>query len=156
MRIRRDRGCDRQADPHTADSNDSAGFAELLAAIAEVAPGPRVAVSLVGSRSYGVGLARALAAAGLLVIECEHPSRKQRRGKGKSDPIDAHLAVLAGLRLDADRLPVPRADSDREALRIPLGARQDITVTSTAQANRLRALLLAGDDSDRQGPPGAP
>ena len=59
---------------------------------------------------------------------------------------------LAALRLDADRLPVPRADGDREALRILLSARQDIAVTSTAQANRLRALLLAGDDSDRQAP----
>jgi transposase len=71
--------------------NDSAGFARLLAAIAEVAPGPRVAVCIEGSRSYGIGLARALAAAGLLVIECEQPARRQRRGKGKSDPIDAHL-----------------------------------------------------------------
>src|SRR5438093_6843823 len=88
--------------------NDSAGFAQLLATIADVAPGPRVAVCIEGSRSYGIGLARALAAAGLLVIECEQPSRRQRRGKGKSDPIDAHLAVLAALRLDAGRLPVPR------------------------------------------------
>ena len=44
--------------------NDSAGFAQLLAAIAEAAPGPRVAVCIEGSRSYGIGLARALAAAG--------------------------------------------------------------------------------------------
>ena len=73
--------------------NDSGGFAQLLAAIAQVAPGPRVAFCIEGSRSYGIGLARALAAAGLLVIECEQPSGKQRRGKGKSDPIDAHLAV---------------------------------------------------------------
>ena len=131
-------------------SNDSAGFTRLLAAIAKVAPGPRVAVCMEGSRSYGIGLARALAAAGLLVIECEQPSRRQRRGKGKSDPIDAHLAVLAALRLDASRLPVPRADGDREALRILLVARQEITVARTAQAGRLRALLLTGDDTDRQ------
>jgi transposase len=84
------------------------------------------------------------------VIECEQPGRKQGRGKGKSDPIDAHLAVLAALRLDANRLPVPRADGDREALRILLAGRQEITVTRTAQANRLRALLLAGDDTDRR------
>jgi transposase len=129
--------------------NDSGGFTQLLAAIAEVAPGPRVVASVEGSRSYGIGLARALTAAGLLVIECEQPSRKQRRGKGKSDPIDAHLAVLAALRLDANRLPALRADGDREALRILLVARQEITVTHTAQANRLRALLLAGDDTDR-------
>jgi transposase len=87
--------------------NDDAGFTQLLAAVVEVAPGPRVAVCLEGSRSYGIGLARALSAAGLLVIECEQPARKQRRGNGKSDPIDAHLAVLAALRLDADRLPEP-------------------------------------------------
>ena len=81
-------------------------------------------MSIEGTRSYGVGLARAAAAAGLIVLECEQPNRKARRGKGKSDPIDAHLAVLAALRLDADRLPTPRADGDREALRILLGARQ--------------------------------
>jgi len=106
-------------------SNDTAGYAELLAWIIDHAPGPRLAVSIEGTRSYGVGLARAATAAGLLVVECEQPNRKARRGKGKSDPIDAHLAVLAALRLDADRLPIPRADGDREALRILLGARQD-------------------------------
>ena len=51
-----------------------------------------------GTRSFGVGLARAVAAAGLTVIECEQPNRKARRGTGISDPIDAHLAVLAVLR----------------------------------------------------------
>jgi hypothetical protein len=44
---------------------------------------------------------------------------------------------------------VPRADGDWEALRILLVARQEITVARTAQAGRLRALLLAGDDTDR-------
>jgi len=130
--------------------NDSKGFAQLLAAIAEVVPGPRVLVSVEGTRGYGIGLARALAAAGLRVIECEQPRRKQRRGKGKSDPIDAHLAVLAALRLEANRVAVPRADGDREALRILLVARQEVTVACTAQAGRLRALLLAGDDADRR------
>jgi transposase len=136
--------------------NDSAGFARLLAAIAEVAPGPRVAVCIEGSRSYGIGLARPLAAAGLLVLECEQPSRKQRRGKGKSSPVDAHLAVLAALRLDAGRLPVPRAGGGREALRILLVARQEITEACTAPAGQLRTLLLAGDDTGRRGPPARP
>jgi transposase len=136
-------------------SNDSTGYAELLAWIVDHTPGPRLAVSIEGTRSYGVGLARAAAAAGLIVIECEQPNRKARRGKGKSDAIDAHLAVLAALRLDADRLPTPRADGDREALRILLGARQELTTASTAQTNRLRALLLGGDDSDRQAARGA-
>jgi hypothetical protein len=111
--------------------NDTAGFAELLAWIIDHAPGPRLAISIEGTRNYGVGLTRAANAAGLLVIECEQPNRKARRGKGKSDPIDAHLAVLAALRLDADRLPVPRVDGDPEALRILLGARQELTTIST-------------------------
>jgi transposase len=74
--------------------NDSAGFARLLARVAEVAPGPRIVACIEGGRSYGIGLARALTASGLLVIECEQPSRKQRRGKGKSDSIDAHLRSM--------------------------------------------------------------
>jgi transposase len=134
----------------TRVSNDSAGFTALLGWIVEHAPGPRLVVSIEGTRSYGVGLARAVAAAGLMVLECEQPQRKQRRGKGKSDPIDAHLAVLTALALDADRLPAPRADGDREALRILLGARRDLTTSKTAQTNQLRALLLGGDDADRQ------
>jgi transposase len=102
-----------------------------------------------GTGSYGIGVSRALAAAGLPVIECEQPARKDRRGRGKSDAIDAHLAVLFALRQDADRLPTPRADRAREALRILLSARQEMVTTCTGQINRLRALLLSGDDRDR-------
>jgi transposase len=36
-------------------SNDSAGFARLLAVIAELVPGRGVVASVEGSRSYGVG-----------------------------------------------------------------------------------------------------
>ena len=133
--------------------NDSAGFAQLLGAIAEVAPGPRVVASIEGSRSYGIGLARALTAAGVLVIECEQPSRRQRRGKGKSDPIDAHLAVLAALRLDTGRLPVPRAGGDREALLILMVARQEITEACTG-AGRTAAGPAAGRGRPR--PPRRP
>lgn len=129
-------------------SNDEQGFAEALAWMADVSPGPRVVVGLEGTRSYGVGLARAVQLAGLLVVEVERPRKADRR-RGKSDPIDAHLAALQVLRLDADRLPVPRADGDREALRILLGARRDLTTGKTRHINRLRALLLTGDDTER-------
>lgn len=129
--------------------NTSAGYAQLLSWARGHAPGPRLAACIEGTRSYGAGLARAAAAAGLTVIECEQPSRTIRRGTGKSDPVDAHLAVLAALRLDAGQLPTPRADGDREALRILLSARQELTTAATGQANRLRALLRDGDDRDR-------
>src|SRR5436309_4708234 len=131
-------------------SNDSAGYAQLLAWALDHAPGPRLVICIEGTRSYGAGLARAAATAGLTVIECEQPTRKTRRGKGKSDPIDAHLAVLTALQLNAEKLPTPRADGDREALRILLCARQELTTTNTAQTNRLRALLRDGDDTDRR------
>jgi transposase len=103
-------------------SNDSAGHGEALAWVFEHAPGPRLVISIEGTRSYGAGLARAAAAAGIPVIEAEQPTRQTRRGKGKSDPIDAHLAVLFAVGLDAEKLPTPRADGDREALRILWGS----------------------------------
>jgi transposase len=129
--------------------NDDAGFEQALQWIVEHAPGPRVVVGLEGTRSYGVGLTRAVQAAGLVVVEVERPKRAARR-RGKSDPIDAHLAALYTLGLDGARLPTPRADGEREALRILLSARREMTSTRTRQINRLRALLLTGDDSDRQ------
>ena len=128
--------------------NDAAGYAEAVAWIAEHTPGRRMLIGLEGTRSYGIGLCRALQAAGLEVVEVERPKRAQRR-KGKSDPIDAHLAAMTVLRMPVDRKVLPRSDGDREALRILLGARRDMTTQKTRQTNRLRALLLTGDDADR-------
>jgi Transposase len=48
--------------------NDERGYAEAIAWVAEHAPGPRVVVGLEGTRSYGIGLARVLQAAGLTVV----------------------------------------------------------------------------------------
>lgn len=129
--------------------NDAAGYADALAWIAQHGPGPRLLIGLEGTRSYGIGLARALAAAGWPVVEVERPKREQRRGRGKSDPIDAHLAALQVLRMDPDRLPIPRADGDREALRMLLAGRSELTGAQTRHINQLRALLLGGDDLDR-------
>jgi transposase len=131
------------------DNNDG-GFAEAVAWIAEHVPGARLLVGLEGTRSYGIGLARALTRAGLTVVEVERPKREQRRGRGKSDPIDAHLAALAVLRMDSERLPSPRADGDREALRILLVGRRELTDTQTRRTNQLKALLLLGDESERR------
>ncbi|RZI92429.1 MAG: hypothetical protein EOO67_08645 [Microbacterium sp.] len=84
----------------------------------------------------------------MTIVEVECP-RGQTRRRGKSDPIDARLAALQVLRMSEDRKALPRSDGDREAIRILLGARHDMTVARTAQINRLRALLLTGDDEDR-------
>jgi transposase len=157
-------GIDTHRDTHTAElahpsgapiatleiSNDDAGYAELIGWISQHARGARLVVSVEGTRSYGVGLSRALQAARLCVLECEPPEARTRRRTGKSDPIDAHRAVTSALNLRVDKLPVPRADGDREALRILLVAREEQTTTLTGQINRLRALLRSGEDTDRE------
>jgi transposase len=130
-------------------SNDEAGFVAARDWIMRTVPGPRIVVGLEGTRSYGIGLARHLTAEGLQVVEVERPKRAERR-RGKSDPIDAHLAVLSTLRMPTEKLPQPRRDGDREALRILLGARRDLTLNRTPKINRLRALLRGGDtDTER-------
>lgn len=46
------------------DVDPDDGYAELIAWTAQHAPGPRLVVAIEGTRSYGVGLARAATAAG--------------------------------------------------------------------------------------------
>jgi transposase len=121
--------------------NTSSGFTTLLGWIDQHTPGPRVVCSIEGTRSYGLRLTRTLTTAGLPVLEAEQPDRKTRRARGKSDPIDAHLAARFALNCTLDKLPTPRADGDREALRILLVARDDLTTTHTAHINQLRDLL---------------
>jgi transposase len=60
------------------------------------------------------------------------------------------LAARAALGYHPDRLPTPRADGDREALRILLVARADLTDERTAKVNALRALLRGGDHTDAE------
>ncbi len=93
----RDRAPNRNPDRHLPSQQRQHRFRP--AAGLDHAPGPRMVVSIEGTGSYGVGLDRAAAAAGLIVVECERPNRKARRGKGKSDTIDAHLAVVSALRV---------------------------------------------------------
>ena len=51
-----------------------------------------------GTGSYGAGLARYLAAAGVQVLEVIRPDRQRRRRRGKSDVVDAVSAAIAALR----------------------------------------------------------
>jgi transposase len=129
--------------------NDSAGFTQLLATITDLAPGPCVVASVDGSRSYGVGLARALTAAGVRWSSVSSPAVPS--AAGEANPMPSTRTWRCWPRCDWTRIGWRRrADGDREALRILLIARREITVMRTAQTNRLRALLLAGDDTDRQ------
>jgi transposase len=52
-------------------------------------------VGVEGTGSYGAGLARHLAAAGVRVVEVDRADRQDRHRQGKSDPLDAVSAARA-------------------------------------------------------------
>ncbi len=54
-------------------------------------------VGVEGTGSYGVGLSRYLARAGVAVVEVDRPNRQVRHRQGKSDPVDAVAAARAAL-----------------------------------------------------------
>ena len=115
-------GVDTHTDTHTAClldrlgrqlavvtvSADVGGYRMLLAWAGLHAPGPRLAWSVEGTRSHGLGLTRYLHARGQLVAEASRPARASKRPGGKSDPADAVRAARDALA--ADKLAQPRAD----------------------------------------------
>lgn len=124
------------------------GYAELLAWAVDQAPGPRLLWAVEGTRAYGAGLSRLLLAAGQRVVEVARPERPGRRPGGKSDPIDALRAARQAL--TTAHHAAPRADGDREALRILLVAREHANSTRTAAVNIFKALVLTAPDQLRE------
>jgi transposase len=104
--------------------------------------------SIEGTRSYGLGLTRYLQAWGETVCEIDLPKRTARK-RGKSDRIDAERAAKEALGLP--RLAIPRADGDREALRILLVTRAQLVQWRTDAINQIENLLLGLPDQLRAG-----
>lgn len=102
-------------------------------------------VSIEGTNSYGAGLTRALRATDLGVCEVRPPRRVSRAGRGKSDDIDALAAAHAVLGEQVEALLHPRAEGDREALRILLNARAAMERQGTADRLMLTSLLRIMD-----------
>src|ERR1700683_4738861 len=65
----------------------AAGYARLLGWLGGF--GTVCLVGIEGTGSYGAGLARHVAAAGIRVVEVDRSDRQDRRRAGKSDPLDA-------------------------------------------------------------------
>ena len=100
-------GVDTHTDLHVAAALDSiggllgvqefpataAGYAELLSWLRSF--GNLALAGVEGTGSYGAGLARYLAAAGVRVVEVDRPVRQDRHRQGKSDPLDAVSAARA-------------------------------------------------------------
>ena len=98
-------------------------------------------VGVEGTGSYGAGLARLLAVAGVEVVEVIRPNRQARRRRGKSDPADAVAAALAALNGEASGTAKAR-DGAVESLRALQVARRGAVKASSQAANQLRDLIV--------------
>ncbi len=121
------------------------GLARAVAWIHRRTGGAPTLVGVEGTGSYGAGLTRALQAASIRVVDVRPPRRSTRRGRGKSDPIDAEAAARTALAMDTDRLGSPRTDGIPAALRVLLAARHAIDRSRTADRNALNALTRIAD-----------
>jgi transposase len=78
-------------------TNDSDGFVAAIGWLVEHAPGPQLVIGLEGTRSYGIGLARALPLKDnkrqlLAIVESIAPALMQRVGVG---PVSAAQAMVS-------------------------------------------------------------
>jgi transposase len=115
------------------------GYVLLLAWLRSF--GRLLAVGVEGTGAYGAGLARHLTAEGIRVIEINRPDRRQRRSKGKSDPLDAYAAAEAVLSQRATATP-KLGTGIVEAIRVLHTTRAGAVKARTATINELRALLI--------------
>jgi len=121
----------------------AAGYASLLNGLGGF--GDLALVGVEGTGSYGAGLARYLAAAGVRVVEAVRSDRQDRRRNGKSDPLDAVSAAQSGR---ASGAPKGR-DGAVEAIRALMVAKRSARNERTQALNQARALILTGPDELR-------
>ena len=153
-------GVDTHADVHVAAALDpiggllgvrefpatAAGYAGLLAWLGGF--GTVCLVGIEGTGSYGAGLARHIAAAGVRVVEVDRSDRQDRRRQGKSDPLDAVSAARAAQSGRAAGAPKGR-DGQVEAIRALMVAKRSARAGRTQTINQARALILTGPDDVR-------
>jgi transposase len=153
-------GVDTHADVHVAAALDSIGG---LLGIKEFPATPTGYVRLLdwlcgfgtvclagieGTGSYGAGLSRHLATAGVRVAGIDRSDRQDRRRQGKSGPLDAVSAARAAQSGRARGAPKGR-DGTVEAIRALMVARRSAAGERTQTINQARALVLTGPDDLR-------
>jgi transposase len=121
----------------------AAGYDQLLAWLTSFGRISEVGVE--GTGSYGAGLTRHLAGAGITVVEVDRPDRAARRRQGKSDPIDAIAAARAVLAQRATAVPKLRT-GPVEAVRVLQVTRRSAVKARTAALNQLRALIVTAPE----------
>jgi transposase len=115
------------------------GYADLLGWLHTF--GRVHAVGVEGTGSYGAALARHLRRQGVKVIEVNRPDRRQRRTRGKSDPLDAYAAADAVLSGRASTVP-KAGDGIVESIRALHSVRAGAVKARTACLNELQSLLV--------------
>ena len=123
-----------------------AGYQDLLTWLRSF--GRVVSVGVEGTGSYGAGLARFLTAQGVAVIEVDRPDRRNRRRKGKSDPVDAEAAARAVQSGTATGAPKTRT-GPVEAIRVTRVVRDSAVKARTAAINQLHSLIVTAPESIR-------
>jgi transposase len=153
-------GVDTHADTHTATVCDHLGRIIATATFDTTPAGYRRLLSwarrrgrissfgVEGTGSYGLGLARFLAAQGVEVREVNRTSRQHRRRRGKSDPADSEAAARAVLAGDTSTVPKDHTGGV-EAVRVLTIARRSATKAKTQAANQVRDLVLTAPDDIR-------
>jgi len=101
-----------------------------------------------GTGTYGAGLARHLAAAGIAVIEVDRPNRQERRRNGKSDELDAIEAARAALSGRA-RGHAKGGTGNVEGLRALLVAKRSARSIRIRTTGQLRHLVITAPDDVR-------
>ncbi|MCV7198122.1 IS110 family transposase [Mycobacterium angelicum] len=122
-----------------------AGYTAAIRFLTSLGQVERIGVE--GTASYGVGLTRALIAAGIEVVEVTRAVKSTRRLKGKSDPLDAYSAARTALAGDGLATPKGDATAGLRALHI---ARRSAVKHRTAVINQLKAMLVSAPDSVRE------
>jgi transposase len=153
-------GVDTHADVHVAAALDPvggllgvqefpatpAGYARLLEWLGGF--GTVCLAGIEGTGSYGAGLARHIAAAGIRVVEVDRSDRQDRRRRGKSDPLDAVSAARAAQSGRAAGAPKGR-DGQVEAIRALMVAKRTARSERIQTINQARSLIVTGPDDLR-------
>ena len=122
---------------------DSRGYDQLAGWLESWGAVGRVGVE--GTGSYGAGLTRHLAAAGVEVVEVNRPNRQTRRRRGKTDTVDAETAARAALNGDATAVP-KSADGCVEAIRTLSLVRRSAVKARTVAANQINAVAVTAPE----------
>lgn len=133
---------------HAVFPTSAAGLQRAQGWIGRRAGNEATLVVVEGTGSFGAILTEQLVAAGRTVVEAARMPAGDRRGKGKSDELDAVRIARAVLGLAVTDLRAPRTlacDRPRVSMRVLVVAREQMAAERTRAVNALTALVRTID-----------